>query len=103
MTPLSTYHKNLKDRFHPMRTLQAKFAALAIALTRGRERERQALHGQLFKAAMEGNIVAAFFLLKCRHQGYDDRASAKESASPEEVARDIRAALGAMREATAGK
>lgn len=86
-----------------LRRWVAENASLAIALTRGRERERQALHGRLFRSAMEGNVVAAFFLLKCRHQGYDDRAGAKESVSPEELARDIRAALGAMREATAGK
>jgi hypothetical protein len=48
---------------------------------------------------MEGNTIAAFFLSKCRHAGYDDRGGAKELASPEELARDIRAALGAMREA----
>jgi transposase-like protein len=85
-----------------LRQWVAEHQHLAIALTRGRERERQALHGRLFRSAMEGNVVAAIYLTKVRH-GYDDRAGAKESVSPEELARDIRAALGAMREATAGK
>ena len=44
--------------------------ALQEAFEAGRESERQVLHNMLFKAAVEkGNIVAAFFLLKCRH-GY---------------------------------
>jgi hypothetical protein len=48
-------------------------AALAEAFARGRERERYALHNKVFRAAMDGNVVAAFFLLKCRH-GYREGA-----------------------------
>lgn len=42
---------------------------LEEAFVRGREKERSALHGSLYDAAMAGNIVAAMFLLKSRH-GY---------------------------------
>jgi hypothetical protein len=75
---------------------------LALGLARGRERERQALHGRLFRAAMDGNIVAAFFLLKCRHEGYDDRGREKETISPEDYARQVRAALQAIDQTTGG-
>jgi hypothetical protein len=44
-------------------------ADLHEAFKRGRERERQALHNKLYRAAMNGNTVAAIFLLKSRH-GY---------------------------------
>lgn len=71
---------------------------LSLALARGRERERQALHGRLFQAAMGGKVVAGFFLLKCRHEGYDDRGREREQTSPEEFARQTRAALAAMDE-----
>ena len=37
------------------------------AFARGRERERQTLHGGLYRAAENGNIVAAMFLLKTKH------------------------------------
>jgi hypothetical protein len=44
--------------------------ALEEAMTRGRESERFALHNVLYRAAtVDGNIVAAMFLLKARH-GY---------------------------------
>jgi hypothetical protein len=76
---------------------------LSLALAKGRERERHALHGRLFKSAMEGNTIAAFFLLKCRHAGYDDRGRGIETPTPEEAARDIREALAAMARATTGK
>lgn len=77
---------------------------LSVALARGREAERQALHGRLFKAAMEGNVVAAFFLLKCRHAGYDDRGVERASEkSPEEIAREIHQSLRAMDESVGGK
>ena len=70
---------------------------LSVALARGRERERQALHGRLFRAAMEGNVIAALFLLKSRHAGYDDRSSKREVAvDPAEIARQIREALTAI-------
>ena len=75
---------------------------LSAALNRGRERERQALHGRLFKSAMDGNIVAALFLLKCRHAGYDDRGRGLETPTAEETAQQIREALEAMRKATVG-
>lgn len=42
---------------------------LREAFERGRERERFALHNKLFQDAMNGNTVAALFLLKSRH-GY---------------------------------
>lgn len=42
---------------------------LREAFARGRERERQMLHGTLTKQAKEGNVIAAIFLLKSRH-GY---------------------------------
>lgn len=69
---------------------------LAVAMAKGRELERQALHGRLFKAAMDGNVVAAFFLLKCRHAGYDDRGIEKQDRSPDELAQRIHQALRAM-------
>lgn len=50
-------------------------AALAAALSRGRERERHALHNKLFRTAMEedsrDSVIAAMFLLKARH-GYKE-------------------------------
>jgi hypothetical protein len=77
---------------------------LSIALAKGREAERQALHSRLFKAAMDGNVVAAFFLLKCRHEGYDDRGKERDpGVPPEERARQIQAALRAMDESVGGK
>jgi hypothetical protein len=42
---------------------------LREAFARGRERERQMLHGSLVKLAQAGNVVASIFLLKARH-GY---------------------------------
>ncbi len=86
-----------------LRRWLAENPRLSLALNRGRERERQALHGRLFKAAMDGNVVAAFFILKCRHAGYDDRGRGIETPTPEEAAREIREALAAMARATAGK
>jgi transposase-like protein len=58
-----------------LRQWVASDESLSLALARGRENERQALHGRLFQSAMDGNVVAALFLLKCRHAGYDDRAA----------------------------
>ena len=46
-----------------------EYPELNDAFDQGRERERAALHGKLYDAAMEGNTVAAMFLLKSRH-GY---------------------------------
>lgn len=79
-----------------LRQWVAENDGLSLALAKGRERERQALHGRLFKAAMEGNVVAAFFLLKCRHEGYDDRGKDAEQTPPDEYARQVRLALTAM-------
>lgn len=42
------------------------------ALTEGRAIEHDALFGTLYEAAKAGNIVAAIFLLKCRH-GYREQ------------------------------
>lgn len=39
------------------------------ALDAGRSIEHLALHGRLYQKAMDGDIVALLFLLKCRH-GY---------------------------------
>lgn len=56
---LSTFNRWLEE--HP---------ELEDAFQIGRERERQALHNMLYKAAMEkGDKIAAIFLLKARH-GY---------------------------------
>lgn len=43
---------------------------LRDAIDEGRESERKVLHSVLRKAADEGNIVAAMYLLKARHEGY---------------------------------
>ena len=42
---------------------------LQEAFKRGREQERYRLHNKLYRSAMDGNVVAAMFLLKARH-GY---------------------------------
>jgi hypothetical protein len=42
---------------------------LRNAFDNGREAERRALHNSLYKAALNGQIAAAMFLLKARH-GY---------------------------------
>ena len=86
-----------------LRQWVAENEELAIALAQGRERERQALHGRLFKSAMEGNVVAAFFLLKCRHPGYDDRGMEKETVTADEFARQVRHALAQMDASVSGK
>lgn len=44
----------------------------AAALTEGKAVEHDALLNPLFEAATKGNIVAAMFLLKCRH-GYREQ------------------------------
>jgi hypothetical protein len=44
-------------------------AELKEAFDEGREKERAALHGKLYEAAMSGAVVPALFLLKARH-GY---------------------------------
>lgn len=46
-----------------------EYPELNEAFDKGREKERAALHGSLYDAAMKGNAVAAMFLLKSRH-GY---------------------------------
>lgn len=84
----------------------------AEALERGRASEHDALVGVLFAKALAGNIVAAIFLLKCRH-GYIDQPKAESSENrvqitfqlpaplaPAEYARLIHATPpGALREA----
>jgi hypothetical protein len=54
--------------------------ALQAALDAGRAIEHQQLHNALHTAAMNGNIVAAIFLLKTRH-GYREQDSARDVAS----------------------
>lgn len=46
-----------------------EYPELLMAFESGRENERHALHNLCYRKAMEGNVVAAFFLLKCKH-GY---------------------------------
>jgi len=48
----------------------AEFPALFEAFEQGRELERKTLHSKLHDMAMGGNVAAAIFLLKARHQGY---------------------------------
>lgn len=48
---------------------------LREALEEGKESERKVLHGVLRKAAEDGNIVAAMYLLKARHEGYLEGAA----------------------------
>jgi hypothetical protein len=47
---------------------------LAEAFEQGKDEERHKLHNALSRKALGGDIVAAMFLLKCRH-GYDDKAA----------------------------
>ncbi|MCU1250417.1 MAG: hypothetical protein JWQ49_3446 [Edaphobacter sp.] len=47
---------------------------LAEAFEQGKDEERYKLHNALSRKALGGDIVAAMFLLKCRH-GYDDKAA----------------------------
>ena len=53
--------------------LKAEHSAVADALDEGRSIEHQALYGKLYEKAMNGEIVALLFLLKCRH-GYRETA-----------------------------
>ncbi len=48
---------------------------LRDALEEGKEGERKVLHSVLRKAAEDGNIVAAMYLLKARHEGYLEGAA----------------------------
>lgn len=52
-----------------LRKWREEFPELQEAFDEGRERERVTLHSGLAKAAREGNITAAIFLLKAAH-GY---------------------------------
>lgn len=55
--------------------------ALREAFEAGREEEGRALRNVLYRQATEkGNIVAAMFILKCRH-GWDDRGNNTESSN----------------------
>src|SRR5262249_36512393 len=72
-------------------------AELAAAFDIGREQERRALHGALYKAALAGNITASIFLLKTKHS-YDDRgASAIEDQTRVNITVAIPAALSVER------
>jgi len=59
--------------------------ALKQAFDEGREKERQTLHAVLYDCATGGNgkdsLVAAMFLLKCRHPGYNDSGNATEQGN----------------------
>lgn len=48
-----------------------EYPELQVAFESGREAERHALHNLCYRKALEGNVIAAFFLLKCKH-GYAD-------------------------------
>lgn len=48
---------------------------LREALAEGKEGERKVLHSVLRQAADNGNIVAAMYLLKARHEGYLEGAA----------------------------
>ncbi len=53
---------------------------LREAMAEGREKERKVLHSVLRQAADNGNIVAAMYLLKARHEGYlEGHASAPQA------------------------
>lgn len=54
--------------------------ALQAALDAGRAVEHEKLHNALYTAAMNGNIVAAIFLLKARH-GYREQDAPRDAAS----------------------
>ena len=59
--------------------------ALKEAFEAGRERERQALHGVLYRLATEHNDkIAAMFLLKARH-GYREGEPVESSTGPRVV------------------
>lgn len=53
--------------------LKSENVAVVDALDEGRSVEHQALYGKLYEKAMNGEIVALLFLLKCRH-GYRETA-----------------------------
>lgn len=69
---------------------------LKQAFDEGRERERQTLHAVLYDAATTGMgkeaLIAAMFLLKCRHPGYNDSGNASEQGNRVSVTFNIPAA-----------
>lgn len=60
---------------------RAEFPALDEAYREGVERERYDLHSMLAQKARDGNIVAAMFLLKSRHQ-YKEGDQSEQSGRP---------------------
>jgi len=58
-----------------------EFPELKEALAEGREIERKELHNKLHEAAMNGNVTAAIFLLKVRHEGYIESGPAHDQAN----------------------
>ena len=59
----------------------SEFPELREALDEGREIERKELHNKLHDAAMNGNVTAAIFLLKVRHEGYIESGPAHDQAN----------------------
>lgn len=59
----------------------AEFPELKEAFEQGREIERKTLHGKLHDMALGGNVAAAIFLLKARHQGYIESGPAPDNPS----------------------
>ena len=71
-------------------------ATLKEAFAHGREKERTTLHNVLYESAISGNgkdsLIAAMFLLKCRHPGYNDSGNASEQGNRVSVTFNIPAA-----------
>ena len=71
-------------------------AVLKEAFAHGRETERKTLHNVLYDAATTGTgkeaLIAAMFLLKCRHTGYNDSGNASEQGNRVSVTFNIPAA-----------
>ncbi len=69
---------------------------LKQAFDEGRETERQTLHNVLYDCAVGGqgkdSLIAAMFLLKCRHAGYNDSGNATEQGNKVSVTFNIPAA-----------
>ncbi len=66
--------KHFKVAKETLNRLLEEDVDLAEAFEQGKDEERHKLHNALSRKALGGDIVAAMFLLKCRH-GYDDKAA----------------------------
>jgi hypothetical protein len=64
------------------------------AFALGREQEERVLHNKLRQMALDGNLVAALFILKCRH-GWVEATERKAAADVEDQARIAQEAIHA--------